>query len=549
MKKLFMCLFLCFFLLATTISLNAKAYSPDAENFKLDLSETSKNLATDDPIERKPAEDIKLRWAEDKVIYDGEVNTNSWAVMNGLDDDAIDVDYFAGDTLRAVVACADSIVRTFRSNDNGMTWELVNEIEFNFENVTEPKIVHGPDSTYHVFVRYLRDQGQIYTRAYMTSDDSYISGTGQYIAGDDSVKNYSVCTNRQSFNDYSVFLVYHYGIGGRGNDGIKFTKTDDLGHNWSTPSALQANGSGFPDLTYGNDNTLYETYIFLPGTAGNENVYSIYGRVSFDFGENWNTSELISSDTFPKMRPRIAAAYDGSGNVWTIWPKQNLLNEHDDWGLRWSWSTDSAETWSTPAWTNSYVDSNEVLPNIAVYDAYGSVSNTPYVSYVKMNYDWIGTVSIRQFYWLGDEWDSDTAFSDSSAFLTRPVTSFVNGGAPALAFVGENAEKVYFDSWTNTDEPGIDEITDPNEEILCSLDRNLIIGNAVLKYMLPERTNVDVSVVNILGQNVATLDSGEKEAGENTVNLSGENLSQGIYYIVIETANGLKGRIKATVLK
>jgi len=530
-------------LLALSITISLKAAD---EAFQLNLSQTSKELADPaDVIEIKPQSDTKLRWAEDKLIYDGEVNANSWSVQSGLDDDAIDVDYFAGDTLRAIVASPDSFVRIFRSNDNGQTWSNLNEIFFSNGNATEPHIVHGTDSTYHVFVRYLSDQDRLYTMAYRTANDVSISGTGQYLAGTDSVKNYSVCTDRRSNHNYRVFVAYHRGLGGRGLDQVMFTITTDQGQNWSTPSPLQYVGSGFPDITYGNDNILYLTYLVLP--IGND--YTINARRSLNAGANWAGSVTIKEDSFPKMGPQIAAAYDGSGNVWTIWPKQDLNTANDDWGLRWSWSQDSAESWSSPSWTNSDVDSNEVLPSIAVYDGYNSTANTPYVSFIKMYHDWTGTASVREFEWEGSTWSTDTCYSDSNAFLTRPITTFISGGLPALAYVGENSENVYFDSWANTS--GIDEdidVTTSDGKIECSIDRSIITGAATLKYTLASETTVDISIVNILGQTVATLDSGSKEGGEHTIKVSAENLSQGIYYIVIGT-NGGTGTAKFTVLK
>lgn len=548
MKKEYVFSFIiCVFIMGTN-TLKASGDSPDGGITKLDLSSYSKDLATDDPAEIKPNEDLKIRWAEDKIIYDGKVNVNAWTIATGIDDDAIDVDYFAGDTLRAVVACADSNVRIFRSNDNGQTWSFVNNIQFLNDNVTEPYIVHGPDSTYHVFVRYLRDQGQLYTRAYKTYDDSPIGGAGQYLAGSDSVKNYSVCTNRQSTHDYSVFLAYHNGLGGAGLDQVKFTRTTDQGQNWSAPTTLQFVGSGFPELTYGGDNILYETYLAIDSDTN----YKINTRRSYDLGANWLSSITLISDTFPKMGPQIAAGYDGEGDVWVIWPRKDLLTANDDWGLRWSWSTDSGATWSSPAWINSNVDSNEVLPSIATDDSYNSEDNIPNVSFIKSYYDGTGEISVRSFYWqtADSSWSADSCYADSGAVVTRPVQTYIAGANPAIAYVGENSEKVYFDSWANTS--GIEEDNDnavSEGKITCNLDRNLILGTAALKYTLSQKTSVDISIVNILGQKVASLDNGEKESGEHNISISTENLSQGIYYIVIETANGQKGITKAAVLK
>lgn len=549
MKKVLVFPFLIFALVISTNALEASGDTPDGGISNLDLSKTSKVLADEsDVIEIKPGEDTKIRWSEDKIIYDGQVNVNSWAVQTGIDDDAIDVDYFAGDTLRAVVACPDSTIRIFKTEDNGQTWAEAASFFFASGAAREPHIVHGPDSTYHVFCLYERDENDIYTQARRTSNETMISGTNQFLSGDDSVKNYSVCTNRQSFHDYSVFLAYHKGLGGAGEDEIYFTKTTDQGQNWTTPSFVRSGGSGFPDITYGEDEILYIAYLHEDGADN----YMIGLRRSTDWGEHWDGSVHIEEDTYPKMGPQIAAAYDGSGNVWLIWPRQDLLTPNDDWGLRWSWSTDSAVTWSPPSWINSNVDSNEVLPSIATDDSYDSDDNIPNVSFIKSYYDWTGDISVRSFYWqtTDSSWSPDSCYADSGAVVTRPVQTYIAGAVPAIAYVGRDAEKVYFDSWANTS--GIKEDNDiavSDGQIDCSLDRNVILGTAVLKYTLSQKTIVNISLVNILGQKVALLDNGEKEIGEHNISVSAENLSQGIYYIVIETANDQKGIAKATVLK
>jgi hypothetical protein len=547
MKKVLIFSICIFTLIISTNTLNASGDSPDEGITQGDLSIYPKDLATDDPVEIPPENDTKIRWSEDKIIYDGLVNVNSWLVATGVDDDAIDVDYFAGDTLRAVVACPDSTVRIFKTVDNGQTWSQAASYFFSNGAASEPHIVHGPDSTYHVFCIYVRDENDIHTQARRTSDESVISGTNKFLSGDDSVKNYSVCTNRQSSHDYSVFLAYHKGMGGVGGDQIYFTKTTDRGQNWTTPSLIRSGGSGFPDITYGEDEILYIAYLHKDG------INDMIGlRRSINWGENWQGSVFIEEDTYPKMGPQIAAAYDGSGNVWLIWPRKDLLTPNEDWGLRWSWSNDLAANWSSPLWINSNVDSNEVLPSIATDDSYESDDNIPNVTFIKSYHDWTGEISVRSFYWQTSDssWSADSCYADSGAVVTRPVQTYIAGAIPAIAYVGRGAEKVYFDSWTNFS--GIEEDNDiavSDGQIDCSLDRNVILGTAALKYTLPQKTIIDISLVNVLGQKVASLDNGEKESGEHNINVSAENLSQGIYYIVIETANGQKGIAKAAVLK
>jgi hypothetical protein len=484
------------------------------------------------PVLSLKAAEPELRWAEDKLIYNGTVNVNEWAVPAGVDDDAIDVDYFAGDTLRAIVACTDSSLRVFRSNDRGQNWSLIRTIDFG-NPVTEPHIVHGPDSTYHIFGLRLLNENDIYTRAYRTADDTPITGTSFYLSGTDSVKNYSVCTDRRTNHDYSVFVAYHKGLGGRGGDEISLTRTTDQGQTWSTPTFVRGDGSGFPDITYGNDQILYVAFLYRP--AGLDDRIGV--RRSFNFGSSWTSSLTIESDTFPKMGPQIAAAYDGSGDVWVIWTKRDLSNI---WGLRWSWSQDSGATWTSADWTNSVADSFNYLPSIAINDNYGSTANTPYVSFVRAT-SAAGSASVRSFSWESGAWNTASRYSDYTTSSTRPVQ--IMGPTPAIAYVGEGSENVYFDSWENA---GVEE-KNIDSEITCSLDKSIIAGTATLKYTVKEAGSVKISMFNVLGQEVMTLLDGEQGSGEHTLNISSNNLAKGIYYILIKTSTGTH-TLKATLL-
>jgi hypothetical protein len=51
-----------------------------------------------------------------------------------------------------------------------------------------------------------------------------------------------------------------------------------------------------------------------------------------------------------------------------------------------------------------------------------------------------------------------------------------------------------------------------------------------IRYALPERSNVTLTVYNTLGQEVATLVQGEKEAGHHEAVLDASGLSSGVYF-------------------
>ena len=491
MKK-YVIVVLCFlFIIMTVLPIEANVDS-NSEVVEVDLTGISGEPAGPPEV---ISDNAKIRYGWDLLIYSGDVNVNAWAVPAGVDDESIDVDLFAEDTtLRAVVACMDSAVRIFRSNDNGGTWSEVSEIQFVNDNVTEPHIVHGPDSTYHVFVRYLRDQDQLYTRAYTTYDDASISGTGQYISGSDSVQNYSVCTDRIDHHDYSVYLAYQAGTGLTSS--IQLVLTTDQGQNWTAPAQITSGYVGLPNITYGRD-ILYLSYL-VPSTTGN---YYARVRRSLNSGTTWSGFVTMESDTFPKMAPQIVAACDNSGDVWAIWPKVDTTGlDTTDWSLRWSWSQDSGVTWTSADWVNSG-DSNEYLPSIAVNDYYGSTNNDPYVCHLRATAD-DSNAYVRTFYWSGGAWTTSTREGEYNASLTRPIVAFNYPlePCPAFAYVGEGEQNVYFDTWESS---GVEEEDVENEKNTCSLDCSIIVETGTLKYNVPNAGHVKVSMFNALGQEVA----------------------------------------------
>jgi hypothetical protein len=69
-----------------------------------------------------------------------------------------------------------------------------------------------------------------------------------------------------------------------------------------------------------------------------------------------------------------------------------------------------------------------------------------------------------------------------------------------------------------------------------------------IRFSLPQSGNVKLTVYNILGEQVAELVNGFKEAGVHTINFNAENLNSGLYIYKIE-ANGFVQSRKMTLVK
>ncbi|MDH4210719.1 MAG: T9SS type A sorting domain-containing protein [candidate division WOR-3 bacterium] len=484
-----------------------------------------------DVINVKPEDDPLLRWGDDKIIYSGQVNYNSWAMVADVDDEAISVDYHRGDTVRAVVACLDSLVRVFISLDNGLSWAYEHGFFFTTPSaVYEPEIIHGPTgSYYHIIVRNSLGNGNLYGARY--DDTGTLSGTGIESTAD-TVTNYSVCSDRADWpSGYYVYCAYHKSLGGPGQDGIWWTSTVDYGTTWEAATQLQFSGSGYPDITYGSGGTIFEAYLYRP-TGGNKNIQT---RVSTNYGTNWASSQVVQTDTLIKHGPQIAASHDGTDDAWVVWPRRWSGTPYD-YDLWYSWTQDEGGAWSSPAFVSSYFK-HEVLPSIVVYDS--ATHYTPYLSFIITENDttWTGQIIHTTVWDTDSSWAQPDTFNDSVPEFTRPIQTFQAPGVPALAYVGEGGDNVYFDAWSNT---GVEEnkIVAPRN-LLGPSYPNPFISMTRFSYTVPVSGMVSIRAFNAIGQHVATVVHEHKTAGTYTVSWNGKDnvgadLPKGVYFLKLE---------------
>ena len=65
-------------------------------------------------------------------------------------------------------------------------------------------------------------------------------------------------------------------------------------------------------------------------------------------------------------------------------------------------------------------------------------------------------------------------------------------------------------------------------------------GQTQIIYQLPEQSQIEFRVFNILGQKVAILYDGIQTAGQHRINFNSEGLSSGVYLYQIKTKFGIK---------
>jgi hypothetical protein len=65
-------------------------------------------------------------------------------------------------------------------------------------------------------------------------------------------------------------------------------------------------------------------------------------------------------------------------------------------------------------------------------------------------------------------------------------------------------------------------------------------GAATLRYALPTATDARIEVYNVLGQRVATLDSGPQAAGRVEQRLGTSRWPSGLYFVRLQAGGGVK---------
>ena len=72
--------------------------------------------------------------------------------------------------------------------------------------------------------------------------------------------------------------------------------------------------------------------------------------------------------------------------------------------------------------------------------------------------------------------------------------------------------------------------------------------STVIRYTLPRRSHVTLTVVSALGQVLLTLENGEEEQGVHEVKFDGTGLASGVYFCVLQ-ADGVVRTLKAIMMK
>jgi hypothetical protein len=137
---------------------------------------------------------------------------------------------------------------------------------------------------------------------------------------------------------------------------------------------------------------------------------------------------------------------------------------------------------------------------------------------------------------------------DSNGAGTALAFGDVNGDdLPDLAMgqSGDPAVQVFL----NTSQTSVDdEPVHPDKLSLSQNYPNPFNASTTIKYTLPTQSDVRIEIYNILGQGVATLFEGNRQAGYHTVTWQADNYPSGVYFARLQ-AGGRSENVKMVLLK
>ena len=82
-----------------------------------------------------------------------------------------------------------------------------------------------------------------------------------------------------------------------------------------------------------------------------------------------------------------------------------------------------------------------------------------------------------------------------------------------------------------------DEVTVPSAFKLEQNFPNPFNPTTTMRFGIPEKGNVKLSVLNILGEEIRVLLNGEKDAGYHSIDFNGSDLTSGVYFYRIQVVD------------
>lgn len=431
----------------------------------------------------------------------------------------------------------DSAVYVVKSTDHGSTWQRV----LLFWTVPRSLIrrlgmVVGSGDSAFVYVGLIHpnNNGDMLCVRFKRDGSNFLSFWVKQ--GANTINNFTFC------RDYTS-PYYLYICAGDDDHTTQFDdfilRSTDYARNWTTTNTFRYVSDGSYQAGAGS-------YLYLtgfPGYSPYRGQLNLLVNTSYGSPDSWHERN-IQPDTFEVDDPVMAPSFvtpPASAVIWTVY-SHNYLNS-GDWDIKYVYSTDAGDSWSTSHYLAGSSDWDERFADIKPYTSRGN----PYV-----NASYISEAGLtRKVFRHWAEQSNPTSWSDTLRINTnsagtgaevRPLLVY-SPGAPGTGagcvFVGMGLRNIYWNSpWTTA-------IKEGEHRLNLSGDRFKAIPNPVTNqttfFFSGKATGI--AIYDAMGRQVWTCSRPEPGVVWNRTDAQGEKVSAGVYFVQLRRKSGISNGV------
>ncbi|MDD5572936.1 MAG: hypothetical protein PHQ71_04100 [Candidatus Hydrothermia bacterium] len=406
-------------------------------------------------------------------------------------------------------------VSHYRS-DNGLGWTLWAPIYHPYGNEVwqvEVLVGRGANPWIYTFTRSTNagtpNSGALGLRR-MRDDLSEVNWAQIALPGD-SIGNFAVDMDE----DEVLYIIYERELPS-GGTGIYATSSTDQGLTWETPIFVDRGVRRNPDIAIGKDNYLYVAYVV------NDSIVRV-GRCNNGIYGLWVFQD-IETDGDEEYNPIIAASRMQTPPSQTAWVLYRHFHSSSSvYDVHYGYTVDGGVSWIYGVWPPmNYAYGNVRYPRVATsidypYDLCAALG-TSLGSYDSVVTAWAYASDPTSWHnrQVVNDYDATGSFPNSIDL------NYARGGSTVL-YRQYGSGNVWFDFWFNV---GVNDAIprDFSNTIISSTNKVRV------KFSLPNAGSVDLSLYNISGQRLNSMDM-LCNAGWNFVDL--DLPSSGVFFLTV----------------
>jgi hypothetical protein len=494
--------------------------------------------------------DYSPTWGNDVKIYTGDLYSYGKRQIC-LDADTLGSIYLA---LNARYQDTASIIRVYKSTNGGLAWSQVTNMlvpgqaiqafDMCITDTTGGKFIIGV-AMVAKSDKSTNGGGTLFWVSTLSDGTHFrysVIGSASSTIG---FRNPSICTDG-SYYSFAYFFVAAEFIHPSTDvsRGLWITRSVDWGKTWAVPdTALRGNTEGTPVIAVNWGTAPDSLCIAFTRFASPSREIRVASG-----GKTLNSGWTITYPTSAKdeFDPSLAIDPVRKNGIITYTRATGAPTYNDAMYLR---STDLFKTFT-----------RDSIATTAAFEEYTSVSFAPWSTGYYFRAAYRSSAGTGTIFYKGSYNKITGIFTDAAqtvnqyqpSTMVMPVVGYDRdiGGTyyrGNVAYVGYGPKDVYFDAVDLTlDAPDQSDL--PTAYALEQNYPNPFNPATTIRFMLPHAGPVDLEVFNTLGQRIATLANGVREAGTYTVRFDAATIPSGVYFYRL-TGDGFTAVKKCILLR